>query len=211
VLVAGRSSSRVFDMPRPFSDGVPLLLIAFVPLALGAAHVIPLPIGLLFAGLLASASASRALLARLELHERRRLADSEIRREGAKLHPGLVAWRSTELTSERQRLALAGMFRRTVRDLSPSRMPGASPLNRIAARPHAHLLLQLADRLAELDRPVTARGTLLAHDLLTSPDSPLYAPGRPTLLRESLLACVDALDGVSEETRRAQNLQVAVG
>jgi hypothetical protein len=82
--------------------------------------------------------------------------------------------------SARDRLRLARSVRAVVKDLSASRLPGASPLNRVALRPHAPLLTALADCLADLERPVDAAGVLAVRRLLTDPDGPLYAhPGDP--------------------------------
>jgi len=81
-----------------------------------------------------------------------------------------------------------------LRDLSPSLLPGASPLNRVAARPHAELLGELAERLAALDRPVTPQAILEVENLLTSPGSALYARERAPELHASLLMSLHALD-----------------
>jgi hypothetical protein len=53
-------------------------------------------------------------------------------------------------------------------------LPGASPLNRIAMRPFRSELIALADRLDDLERPVSGAGILDVHRLLTQPDSILY-------------------------------------
>jgi hypothetical protein len=78
-------------------------------------------------------------------------------------------------------------------------LPGASPLNRIAARPHVDLFRRLAERLAACDRPIEPRAVLLVEDFLTAPDSPLYARERAGELREFMLGCLDALDPATGE------------
>jgi hypothetical protein len=139
-------------------------------------------------------------LAYFELVGLRRLADRELRiGKRPYFRPALVAWRSGELISDRHRNALARAVARTERDLSPATLPGASPLNRIAARPHVDLFHRLAERLAALDRPVEPRGVLRVEDFLTSPDSPLYARERAGELREFMLGCLDALDPATGE------------
>jgi len=80
-----------------------------------------------------------------------------------------------ELTSRRARHKLARSARGIVGDLSPRFLPGASPLNRPLVRPHADLLLVLADRLDRDQRPVSLRGMLAVRQLLQDPSSPLYA------------------------------------
>jgi hypothetical protein len=83
-------------------------------------------------------------------------------------------WRVAELTSARERRLLARSVRNVITDAAPGRMPGAIPLNRVAIRPNASLIGDLADRL-EQDDPVDPRGVLVVRGLLTTPDSPLYA------------------------------------
>jgi hypothetical protein len=78
-------------------------------------------------------------------------------------------------TSPRVRHRLAGSVRGIVPKLSPGRLPGASPLNRVALRPCCAELLAIADRLDDLERPVSAVGVRMVHRLLTEPGSALYA------------------------------------
>jgi hypothetical protein len=107
--------------------------------------------------------------------ERRRLcaaADAWI----ARGHDGAsYDWRVAELTSRRERRLLANSVRDIVPELSEHRLPGASPLNRVALRPYRSELIELADRLDDLDRPVSASGVLAVRRLLTEPGSALYA------------------------------------
>jgi hypothetical protein len=183
------------DAPRPLRLGLPLVAFGLLPLSAGAAGLIRPLSGLVFAAILAAAGVLRASLAYHELLSLRRAADRELRLEPwPYLESSLVAWRSAELTSDHYRTAVARTLARTERDLSPARLPGASPLNRVAARPHADLLRRLAERLAAVDRPVTARGVLEVEDFLTSADSPLYERERAHELRASLLSCLNALE-----------------
>jgi hypothetical protein len=107
---------------------------------------------------------------------RRREADAWIVRSERPL-PGRLARRVDEPTCARGRRMLAHSLRGVVADLSPKRLPGAAPLDRPALRPHAYLLTVLADRLDDLERPVSAAGVLAVRRLLTDPDGPRY--GRP--------------------------------
>ena len=86
-----------------------------------------------------------------------------------------VAWRIQELTSERERLRLSRSMRGVLRSLSGTWMPGASPVNRVALRPYETLLAEIADRLAEIEYPVSAVGVLGVRRMLADPDGPLYA------------------------------------
>lgn len=150
-------------------------------------------------------------VARRDVRRLRRVADSELRRPSTLyLHSGLVACRSKQLTSPRHRATLARSVTRTVKHLSPNRLPGATPLNRVAVRPHADLLFLIAEKLRAQDRPVAPRGVLLVEELLTSPNSPLYAPEPPSELRQSLIACLDALDGTPGNVRTDSDRVTAV-
>ncbi len=194
------SAARELDVPRPFRSGLAVASVGLLPLIAGLTVLIRPLSGLVFAGIFVAAGVLQASLAYHELVGLRRLADGELLREGRPhVSSALVTWRSAELTSVSHRTALARAVARTERDLSPAKLPGASPLNRVAARPHADLFRRLADRLGALDRPVTPRAVLPIEDLLTSPDSPLYARERAHELRASLLSCLGALDGVSEQ------------
>ena len=89
---------------------------------------------------------------------------------------------------------LAKALRGVVSELDARRLPGASPLNRSGARPHAGLIQALADRVGDLERPVSARGLLLVEDLLTDGWGPLYARNRVGEIGASLRRCLTTLD-----------------
>jgi hypothetical protein len=112
--------------------------------------------------------------------ERRRSraeADTWIARLRERDLPQDFDWRIAELTCPRERRALGTSIRKIVPGVSAERLPGASPLNRVALRPHGAALAALADRLDDLERPVSARGILAVRGLLTDPDGALYARG----------------------------------
>ena len=135
-------------------------------------------------------------LDRLELARSRRDAD-RVLREGDAGAPisSAFAWRVAELTNAHERDMLAGSLRALVADLSPGRLPGASPVNRAALRPQADLLLALADRLERRDGPVTPKGMLLVRELLADGGGPLYLYGDTERLPAELARIHDALDG----------------
>ncbi len=192
----GAHLNRGLDVPRPLRSGLGIAACGALPLVAGVTGLIRPLSALVFAAIFVAVGGLQALLAYWELAGLRRLADSELRLgRRPYFRPALVSWRSAELTSNRHRRALARAVARTERDLSPATLPGSSPLNRIALRPHVDLFRRLAERIADFDRPVDPRGVLLVQDLLTSPDSPLYARERATDVRASLCACLDALDG----------------
>ena len=110
----------------------------------------------------------------LTRRQARAAADLRIARGHADVD-GSLAWRIRELTSLPSASAWRARFAALSEDLSPTRLPGASPLNRVALRPHASLLVDLADRLDDIDRPIAATGILAVRRILTDPDGPLYA------------------------------------
>jgi hypothetical protein len=124
----------------------------------------------------------------------RRSADEELLAGAPQVASPLLAWRAAQLTSGHNRRVLARSLHATVVDLDAGLLPGASPLNRPAARPQAQLIDALADRLEDLSRPVLARGILLVDGLLTDGTGPLYARSRAGELRAVLERCLTALD-----------------
>jgi hypothetical protein len=121
------------------------------------------------------ADAPRVLRRFSERHRLRAAADAWIERRGDDRPASYYAWRIDELTSRKERRRLADSVREVLEALSPKRLPGASPLNRVALRPHGGELAAIAARLDDLERPVSASGVLAVRRLLTAPDSVLYA------------------------------------
>ncbi|MDP9224513.1 MAG: hypothetical protein M3P18_11795 [Actinomycetota bacterium] len=206
VRTAGFHPSRkVFVVPRPLRSGVPFVSLGALALVGGLTGVTPLLSSELVGAAFALFGVVRASVTQHELTRLRREADRQLRRAPAVTSP-VTAWRVAELTSDRRRAALARTVTKMERDLSPTRLAGVSPLNRVAARPHSDLLAQLADRLSAFDRPVTPLGVLQVDDLLTEPESPLYARERAAELRPSLSACLRGL-----ETNTTDHLVVEEG
>ena len=100
-------------------------------------------------------------------------------------HPA-YAWRTAQLTSPRERRLLARSLHAVVQDVRKPRGLSPSPINRRGLAPQADAIEELSQRLADLERPVTAAGILLVHDLLTNGGSPLYLHGRVADLRKTL-------------------------
>jgi len=113
-----------------------------------------------------------------ERHRARLAADAWIAR-GYESRASRYGWRIEELTSQRERRLLGRSVRGIVPELTAGRLPGASVLNRSALRPFRSELIALADRLDDLERPVSAAGILGVHRLLTESGSVLYA--RPSV------------------------------
>jgi hypothetical protein len=108
--------------------------------------------------------------------------------------PDLVARRAAELTAPKMRRLLATSLRNAVRKSQRRAALSASPLNSSAVRDEALLVGQLADRLADLEQPVNARGVLLTQDLLTHGGSPLYGRATRQELESALLSVLAALE-----------------
>src|SRR5579885_1348193 len=93
------------------------------------------------------------------------------------IHHGFEArypWRVAELTCERERKQCARALHGVIGEVRGEKLPGAAPLRRAALRPHLEQLEALETRLRD-GLPVTAVGMLAVDDLLTSPDSCLFA------------------------------------
>ena len=88
-------------------------------------------------------------------------------------------WRIEELTSLRERSLLANSLRSVVRELNVPHRHVGSLLNRRTLRPQRELLIEIAERLSDGERPVSASGVVAVQRLLTQPDSPLYAHAGP--------------------------------
>jgi hypothetical protein len=132
------------------------------------------------------------LRARRELRARRAAADLDLARRDRP--PLRLSWRVEELVSTKNRLDLAHSLRSLVRDARPTYLPSASPFNRLAVRAESVELLALAARLADLERPVGARGVVLLDRLLTDGSGPLYDRAREDEFRPTLDAIGDGLE-----------------
>ena len=129
------------------------------------------------------------LTIRKRMAERRR-AD-ELLRAGADEVP---AARAAELTSLRNRRAVARPLEEIASELEGHALPNAVPLNRAGVRPHLDLVRALAARLRAAE-PVSARGVLLVEELLSDGyGSPLYNSERAGDLRPTLQDCLSALE-----------------
>jgi hypothetical protein len=181
------------DLPSPLQAAWPLLALAAVALALEIDPRLPWLLGLVGALCFSGAGAGRAYLAERELNAVRRTADRLIvyapRSRDAS---ALVLWRSEELTQPEERARLKRELDRTLQHLDPARLPGASPLRRVAARRHADLLRALAARIGDSE-PVAARGMILTRQLLCDSGSPLYVEDE-ALLARALTRALGALE-----------------
>lgn len=129
---------------------------------------------------------------RRQLRAARRVADRELLRSPV---PSLrFSWRAAELVIPKRRLDLAHLLRRLVHDADARLLPGAQTFDRLAVRAEAESFLALADRLADLERPVAPRGILLLEQLLDDTRSPLHDRGRTDELRECLDEAEEALE-----------------
>lgn len=181
------------ELPRPARAAAPLAGLALAALALGLAPELPHLAALAAALPFALAAAVRAIQEQRALHRLRASADRLLLRDDSLPWSPLLAWRAGELTRPEARDRLAAAIGRTRRSASPSSLPGASPLNRGAARHGGPGLEALADRLRDPE-PVSARGVLLVRRLLEEPSSPLYDRERSGALDQELEAALAALE-----------------
>lgn len=132
------------------------------------------------------------LKARRALRALRAAADTDLARRDRP--PLRLAWRVEELVGTKNRLDLAHSVRSLVRDARPSYLPSASPFNRLVVRAESDQLLAVAARLADLERPVAARGVVLLERLLTDGSGPLYDRDRVEEFGSTLDTILDALE-----------------
>jgi hypothetical protein len=182
------------DLPRPGKAALPYAALALATLALDADPRLPWLAGAAGALLFGAAGTVRVVRAHHELVAVRRTTDRLIvHSPHTRDASDLVRWRSDELTARAKREALRREIEHILQSLDPARMPSASPLKRPAARRHEHLFTALAERLGD-ERPVAARGILLAQSLLGDPTSPLYAEDADSLLGPALRRVTGALE-----------------
>jgi hypothetical protein len=182
------------DLPRPGRAALPFGILALAALGFEADRRLPWIAGALAAGFFGGAAALRAYRARRELESVRRSVDRLIVVEPHSSETSaLVRWRALELTAPAYRKGLEREVVRIIKMLDRNTLPGASPLRRPAARRSEDLLKLLSARLAD-DRAVTARGVLLARQLLRDPGSPLYSDESEHLLPRAIKRVLGALE-----------------
>jgi hypothetical protein len=182
------------DLPRPARSALPFAVLCAAAFALDAAPSLPWTAGVVAGGLFGVAGTARTIHERHELARVRRTADRLIVHAPTSRDASeLVRWRCAELTTRAARERLRREVARTVRALEPERLPSAVPLRRTAARVCRELFLELEGRLAH-ERPVAARGALLARALLRDAASPLYSEETEHLLAPTLRRILGALE-----------------
>jgi hypothetical protein len=103
--------------------------------------------------------------------------------------------RLDELLAARLRLGLGAAFRRLAEDALTTRhrdLLGLQPTRR-QLRPHVHDVMELADTLSDLPKPVSPRGVALANRLLASAGGPLHNSQRARELAVTLPQTLRAL------------------
>jgi hypothetical protein len=184
---------RRANVPDPVGSAAPLIALAALALLLEAAPDLPWEVGVVVAALFGAAAAVRVAQQWRTVRRLRALADHIIlRAEAHRIASALVSWRMLELTSPRHRHGVAAEAARLSRELDAATLPGAVPLNRSAVRPYRHELEAISAAL-EGGQPVSARGVLLAEDLLSSPSSPLYDRDAVGTLQPRLRRVLSAL------------------
>ena len=192
--MASYAGARALDLPRPGRAAAPFVVLCVAALGFEFDPQLPWIVGALAAVSFGSAAALRAVHARRELAAVRRNIDRLIVHEPHSSEKSALArWRALEVTAPEFRKGVQREVKRVLSLLDPGSLPGASPLRRPAARRCADLLEQLRDRLGD-DRPVAARGVLLARQLLRDPGSPLWSDESEHLLPRALKRVLGALE-----------------
>jgi hypothetical protein len=149
----------------PYAAAAAVALAVGWAVGLSWADRLVLPVAIVLLGLIKTAQRWN------ERRRRRAVADAWLLNGG---RPTQFAWRAEELTSPGERRLLARSLRAVVRELGFPGRRSTVPLNRRALRPHAEEIAALAERLDDLDRPISPAGILEVEELLTSPGSPLF-------------------------------------
>jgi hypothetical protein len=187
-------AATFLDLPRPGRAALPFALLCVAALGFELDPKLPWIVGAIAAASFGGAAALRAYRARRELEAVRRTVDRLIVLEPHSSETSaLVRWRSLELTAPSYRRNLARETDRVLSMLDPGSLPGASPLRRLAARRCEDLLQLLSAKLRD-DHPVTARGVLLARQLLRDPGSPLFSDESEHLLPRAIKRVLGALE-----------------
>jgi hypothetical protein len=182
------------DLPRPWRAAAPFALLGLAALGFEIDPKLPWIAGAVGALAFAGAAGVQAFRAWRELSQVRATVDRLIVLEPhtSETSP-LVRWRALELTTLEYRGMLTRECDRVLSLLDRSSLPGASPLRRPAARGCEDLLRQLRARLAD-NRATTARGVLLARQLLRDPGSPLFSDESEHQLPRALKRVLGALE-----------------
>jgi hypothetical protein len=131
----------------------------------------------------------------VDLSRERARADDWIRvHSETRPSPAFVEARIDELVAPRTRRMLSKSLRGAAKAAAGPPSLGASPLNYAALRPVAPLIEDLADRLAQTDRPASPRGVLLSLDLLRQPSGPMYRRDQTRRLARSIRYTLNVLD-----------------
>ena len=189
-----RSLYSALDLPRPGRAALIFAALVVAALALDADPSLPWQAGVVAAAFFAAAGTLRTVREHRELVAVRQAADRLIvHAPRSRDASELVRWRSEELTTRVAREGLRREVERLRRSSDPSRLPSASPLRRPAVRGSDDLLQELSARLGD-QRPISARGVLLARTFLRDPESPLYSDATALLLPRTLRRILGALE-----------------
>jgi hypothetical protein len=197
-LPAFEGSPAGLVVPRPALAAWPLLALGLLPVGLGIAGAIPALGGLGLGAACVVGALVRAGRAWRQLSGLRELADQQLLRGARPGSSPLLLWRSDQLTGAGNRRVLARTLRGIVGELDRRLLPGASPVNRVAARPYLGVIRALAARMGELERPVSPEGVLLVERLLTEGWGPLYSHARAQELGAALVRCLAGLETESD-------------
>jgi hypothetical protein len=179
-----------------------IALVSVIGLTSAESGGVPWSVAFVLVAATALVVAARALLRRQAV----RVTADDLLRRGVKVNPHsmLLAGRAAELTSARNRRLISRTLSTIAREVERPSLALAVPIDRRAVAPHVGLLRAVAGRVARLERPVEARGMLLASELVTDGyGSPLYAGGADCDVATVLGHCLVALDHCDEDEGNA--------
>jgi hypothetical protein len=189
------STDAEFRPPRPLRTAALLFPPLLLPVVLWLADMLRAPAALALGAFLVLIAVVRTGFSVSDLHRSRRLGDALLRSsDGDPAASALTAWRSTELTSTRNRRALLGPLRRLERETEACTSPSVRTVDRTLVDESLAALRKLETRLELTFEPVSPLGVLELHALVMGDFSPLYYPERIGQLPDALSRALDRLD-----------------
>jgi hypothetical protein len=181
---------RLVGAARPYSIPLPAAVALYVVGAAGR------PAALAVIAASTAAVLVRVVVEVVRIETQREQADRWIiTHTGQPPKDTVLQARLDELLAARLRIGLGAAFRRLADDALTTRrrdLLGLQPTRR-QLRPHAHDVMELADKLSDLHETVSPRGVALANRLLAEAGGPLHSSQRARELAVTLPQTLRAL------------------
>jgi hypothetical protein len=144
----------------------------------------------------------RLVLAVRRVAQRRRAADDWLRTSTGAVVPSAYRWRAAQLCAPRERRTLARTLRQIERAAYERPVGRLAPLYLPAVREHRDRVRALADRLENLEEPVTPAGMLRVADLVQNGGGPLWATRTGPTLGDAIATTLAILTPGAHDPRR---------